>query len=72
VEAVKIGDINVAYPGGPAILADGGVWLPLGSLASRKRYPKLYAAIGQTYADEDKRCCNAELFLAGPEEIEGP
>ncbi len=63
----ELGDINVSYPGGARMLADGGVWLPCGTLQSRKVYPQLYALIGQTYADEDKRCCNAELFLVGPD-----
>ncbi len=59
----KIGDICTYYPGGPAILADEGIWLPCdGRLVSRKAYPILYSLIGMTYADEDKRCCNAELF----------
>lgn len=63
---MKIGDICVYYPGGPAILADGNIWIPFdGRLVSRKLYPILYSIIGQTYADEDKRCCNAELFPLG-------
>lgn len=60
---MKIGDICVYYPSGPAILADGDIWLPCdGRPVSRKVYPALYALIGQTYSDEDKRCCNSELF----------
>lgn len=60
---MKIGDINVNYPGCPAILVDGGVWLPCdGRLISRKAYPTLYGIIGLLWADEDKRCCTAELF----------
>ena len=60
---MKIGDINVNYPGCPAILADGHIWLPCdGRLVSRKAYPVLYSVIGMAHADEDKRCCNAELF----------
>lgn len=62
-QGVKIGDINLHYPGGPAIMADGPLWLPCdGRLVSRKAYPLLYAHVGMGYADEDKRCCNAELF----------
>ncbi len=59
----KIGDINTSYPGGPAMLVDGGRWeICDGRLLSRKTNPETYALIGMTYADEDKRCCNAELF----------
>lgn len=60
---MKIGDINVNYPGGPAIYADGNFWIICdGSLVSRKTFPILYSIIGMTYADEDQRCCTSELF----------
>lgn len=60
---MKIGDVNVNYPEGPAIFVDGEVWLPCdGRLLSRKSFPILYSILGMTFADEDKRCCNAELF----------
>lgn len=64
---MKIGDVDVNHNGGPAMLADGGAWVPLGSLQSRKTYPLLYAAIGHAYSDEDLRCCNSELFVCGNE-----
>jgi hypothetical protein len=56
---VKLGDINLHGDAGAMMLADRGEWLPCGSLQSRKDYPELYALIGQSYTDEDKRCCNA-------------
>ena len=59
---MKIGDINIHLEC-PAIYADGGVWLVCsGQLVSRKQFPLLYSKIGMSYADEDQRCCNAELF----------
>ena len=59
----KIGDIDIHDPKGPVIWADRGERLLCdGSLVSRKKYPILYGTIGLAYADEDKRCCNAELF----------
>jgi len=59
----KIGDVRIWAKSGPIIMADGEIWLPAdGRLVSRKAYPVLYSKIGMSYADEDKRCCNAELF----------
>lgn len=66
----RLGEVNLHHPDGPMILADGGQWVPLGTLQSRKKYPKLYALVGMTYCDEDLRCCG-ELFLAGPELKDG-
>lgn len=58
----KIGDINLQNSV-PMIYADGGTWLTCsGQLVSRKDFPGLYSKIGMSYADEDQRCCNAELF----------
>ena len=59
---MKIGDINLQNSV-PMIYADGGTWLKCsGQLVSRKQFPLLYAHLGMSYADEDQRCCNAELF----------
>ena len=58
----KIGDIWLHGKDGPTILTDHGPVLCDGSLLSRKKYPILYGLIGMAYADEDKRCCTAELF----------
>lgn len=51
------------------MLADGGVWVPLGSVMVVAEYRKLYAAIGDTYSAEDKREAHYRdgVFLAGPE-----
>ena len=57
-----VGDI-IVVAGTVYIEADGGAKLKAdGSLVSRKRWPRLYATIGMQFADEDKRCCTAELF----------
>ena len=59
----KIGDVIVWYPGGPAIMADGPIWLPAdGRWVKMAAYPQLYRLVGQTWGDGTDKAYNEGMF----------